>query len=52
MIYFGNGMIESMLEPHITDDAHGTQTEVGVTFLLFGASFMVSCLIVGPVSHL
>ena len=36
----GNGMIESMLEPHLKRKAMASQTEVGVSFFILGGLFM------------
>ena len=47
--FFGNGMIESMLEPHLREDANATQTEIGITFLLLGGPYMVASPIMGYV---
>ena len=37
----GNGMIESMLEPHLKRKAMASQAEVGVSFFILGGAFMV-----------
>ena len=50
--FCGNGMIESMLEPHLTRKADADQTDVGVTFLILGAVYIFSSLIGGLVSSL
>ena len=48
--FFCNGMIVSMLEPHLV--AAGADTnDVGITFLVFGATFMVSTPLAGLVSN-
>ncbi len=47
--FFGNGMIASMLEPHLAE-AGADPTQVGLTFLVFGAIFMVSTPLAGFVS--
>ena len=44
--FFGNGMIASMLEPHLSE-AGADSTQVGFTFLIFGAVFMVSAPLAG-----
>jgi hypothetical protein len=44
--FFGNGMIASMLEPHLAE-AGADPTQVGLTFLIFGAVFMVSTPLAG-----
>ena len=46
--FFGNGMIESMLEPHLRS-VGATQTEVGLTFLILGGVYMVTTPIAGYV---
>ena len=48
--FCGNGMIESMLEPHLKDAAGATQTEVGLTFLILGGVYMATTPITGYVS--
>ena len=48
----GNGMIESMLEPHLKRKAGADQTDVGVTFFILGAVYIFSSLIGGLVSSL
>ena len=48
--FCGNGMIESMLEPHLKGKANATQGDVGITFFILGAVYMVSCPIGGWVS--
>ena len=48
--FFGNGMIESMLEPHLREDANATQNEIGITFLILGGVYMVASPIMGFVS--
>ena len=51
MICFtGFGFIESMLEPHAKDEAGATQAQVGYTFLLIGATYMVTTPVAGYVS--
>ncbi len=47
--FFGNGMITSMLEPHLKEAGANTN-QVGVTFLIFGAVYMACTPIVGFVS--
>jgi hypothetical protein len=44
-----NGMITSMLEPHLAS-VGATTNDVGVTFLVLGAVFMVSTPLAGMVS--
>ena len=42
-VFCGNGMVESMLEPHLKAfPAMATQLQVSITFLLLGASYMVT----------
>ena len=48
--FCGNGMIESMLEPHLKDAAGATQTDVGLTFLILGGVYMATTPITGYVS--
>ena len=45
----GNGMLESMLEPHLRSVDASTM-DVGVTFLLFGFAYMFGNMIFGTVS--
>lgn len=45
--FSGNGMIESMLEPHLKNAAGATQMEVGLTFLILGGVYMVSTPVAG-----
>ena len=47
--FCGNGMIESMMEPHLKD-AGATQTQVGYSFLLNGLVYMITSPIIGFVS--
>ena len=47
--FCGNGMIESMLEPHLKDSAGANQTEVGLTFLILGGVYMATTPITGYV---
>ena len=49
--FCGNGMIESMLEPHLKRKAGATQADVGVTFLILGGVYMFSSPIGGLVSE-
>ena len=48
--FCGNGMIEAMLEPHLKSAAGATQTQVGMSFLILGALYMVSTPLAGYVS--
>ena len=45
-------MIESMLEPHLREDANASQDEIGVTFLILGGTYMVASPIMGYVNIL
>ena len=45
-------MIESMLEPHLREDANASQSEIGVTFLILGGTYMAASPIMGYVSIL
>ncbi len=47
--FFGNGMITSMLEPHLKEAGANTN-QVGITFLIFGAVYMACTPCVGFVS--
>ena len=49
--FFGNGMIASMLEPHLAE-AGATSSQVGLTFLIFGGVFMLSTPTAGYVNML
>ena len=50
IVFCGDGMIESMLEPHMKDAAGASQLDVGVAFLILGGLYMTSSLIAGFVS--
>jgi predicted MFS family arabinose efflux permease len=45
----GNGMLESMLEPHLKF-AGASTVDVGVSFLVFGCCYMFGNLLFGAVS--
>ena len=45
----GNGMLESMLEPHLRA-AHAETVDVGVTFVIFGCCYMLGNIFFGTVS--
>lgn len=45
----GSGMIESMLEPHMKNNAGADQVDVSNAFLIFGAFYMVFTPIIGYV---
>ena len=45
----GNGMLESMLEPHLKFAGAGT-VAVGVSFLVFGCCYMLGNVLFGGVS--
>ena len=44
----GNGMLESMLEPHLKYAGAGT-VQVGVSFLVFGCCYMLGNVLFGGV---
>ncbi len=44
----GNGMLESMLEPHLRDNK-ATTMDVGLSFLLFGCCYMLGNMFFGGV---
>ena len=46
--FMGNGMITAMMEPHLKA-VGATQSEVGVSFLIFGACFAISSPLAGLV---
>ena len=48
--FSGFGMIESMLEPHMKDNAGSEQFDVGMAFLIIGGLYMASSIIAGLVS--
>ena len=48
----GNGMIDSMLEPHLRDAVGATQIEIGVTFMIDGIVYTISGIGAGYVSIL
>ena len=45
-------MIESMLEPHLRTAANASQSEIGITFLILGGSYMVATPVMGFVSKI
>lgn len=47
--FCGNGMVESMLEPHLKE-AGATQSQVGLTFLILGGVYMATTPIAGYVT--
>ena len=47
--FFGNGMIVSMLEPHL-NSVGATVNQVGIVFLVQGGVFMVATFAAGIVS--
>ena len=47
----GNGMLESMLEPHLKH-AGASAIDVGISFLAFGCCYMIGNLIFGVVSSI
>ena len=49
--FCGNGMVESMLEPHLKNsEAMASQFQVSMTFLLLGGSYMLTAPSAGWVS--
>ena len=44
----GNGMLESMLEPHLRETGAST-LDVGLSFLIFGCCYMVGNMFFGQV---
>ena len=48
--FMGTGMIESMLEPHLKDKAGASQTEIGITFMIYAIVYTVAGLGAGYVS--
>ena len=50
--FMGNGMIDSMLEPHLRDAVGATQIEIGVTFMIDGIVYTISGIGAGYVSIL
>ena len=44
----GNGMLESMLEPHLRETGAST-LDVGLSFLVFGCCYMVGNMFFGQV---
>ena len=47
--FMGNGMIESMLEPHLKNTAGASQTEIGITFMIDATAYTVAGLGAGYV---
>lgn len=53
LCFAGYGMVESFLAPHLKNsEAHATQTEVGIVFLIVGAAYTVTALPVGTVKDI
>ena len=53
LCFAGYGMVESFLEPHLKNsEAHATQTEVGIVFLIVGAAYTVTTLPTGTVQDI
>ena len=50
--FCGDGMIESMLEPHMKSAAGSSQYDVGIAFLILGGLYMSCSLIAGVVRTL
>ena len=48
--FAGSGMIESMLEPHMKNEAGSTQMDVGLAFLILGGLYMTMSVTAGFVS--
>ena len=46
----GNGMLESMLEPHLKETGAGT-VDTGISFLVFGCMYMFGNLLFGAVNN-
>ena len=46
----GTGMVESMLEPHMKENANASQTEVGLTFMIYALVYTVAGLAAGYVN--
>ena len=47
--FMGNGMIESMLEPHLKNTVGASQTEIGITFMIDATAYTVAGLGAGYV---
>ena len=48
--FMGTGMIESMLEPHMKENANASQTDVGLTFMIYALVYTVAGLSAGYVN--
>ena len=46
----GNGMLESMLEPHLRETGAST-LDVGLSFLIFGCCYMLGNMFFGQVKY-
>jgi hypothetical protein len=46
----GLGMVESMLEPHLKNEAGSSQVDVGVFFFILGGFYMFGAIATGYVS--
>ena len=46
----GNGMLESMLEPHLRETGAST-IDIGVSFLVFGCCYSIGNMLFGSVGH-
>ncbi len=51
LCFSGSGTIASMLEPHLKNDAGGSQMEVGVAFFIIGGFYTFSAIVTGMVSY-
>ena len=49
--FCGNGMVESMLEPHLKNYAGASQFEVSMTFLILGGCYSFVTPFAGYVSY-
>ena len=47
--FTGYGVIEAMLEPFLIEEAGANQFQVGFTFVILGAVYMVMALLAGNV---
>ncbi len=49
--FTADGMVEAMLEPHLKNEAHASQGQVAVTFLILGSTYAFAFPLAGFVSR-
>ena len=48
--FCGSGMSEAMLEPHLRNEANGSQKDIAIAFLFLGGSYMLATPVIGQVT--